>query len=82
MPASHTNARTHRRSSLVPNMEVYSPILAPEAVTPTPVMFDSTWSFEHPQQQFENDIYVQQGYIGYDGEYDGQDIEADREWRT
>ncbi|KAF8976161.1 hypothetical protein BDQ17DRAFT_1441241 [Cyathus striatus] len=50
-------------------------VLAPVPVTPTPVMFDSTWSYEHPQQQqVDNDIYAQQGYMGYEAEsYGGQE---------
>ncbi|KAF8976123.1 hypothetical protein BDQ17DRAFT_1441251 [Cyathus striatus] len=50
-------------------------VLAPVPVTPTPMMFDSTWSYEHlQQQQVDNDIYAQQGYMGYEAEsYGGQE---------
>ncbi|KAF8991096.1 hypothetical protein BDQ17DRAFT_1333064 [Cyathus striatus] len=35
-----------------------------------------TWSYEHPQQQqVDNDIYTQQGYMGYEAEsYGGQEL--------
>ncbi|KAF8997442.1 hypothetical protein BDQ17DRAFT_1411448 [Cyathus striatus] len=32
-------------------------VLAPVPVMPTAVMFDDMWSYRHPQQQVENDMY-------------------------
>ncbi|KAF8983189.1 hypothetical protein BDQ17DRAFT_1437558 [Cyathus striatus] len=47
-----------------------------EVLAPVPAMFDSAWSYDHPQQQIENSVYAQQGYMEYDSEYGGQDVEV------